>query len=99
MGKINIDTVTLFRYMQGTVKNCESGGAQGAAARFFREVRVPRKKELTLVAAKQPQLRKRAVRDWSKVKASKFLSVLGETCNVSEACRRSGVGRQELDGE
>jgi hypothetical protein len=49
------------------------------------------KKEMTLVAARKPQLRKRAKRDWSKAKASKFLSVLGETCNVSEACRRSGV--------
>jgi hypothetical protein len=50
-----------------------------------------RKKELTLVAAKRPQLRKRAARDWSKHKARSFLSVLAETCNVSEACRQSGV--------
>jgi hypothetical protein len=54
-------------------------------------VGVARKKEMTLVAARRPQLRKKAVRDWSKAKATKFLSVLGETCNVSEACRRSGV--------
>lgn len=50
-----------------------------------------RKKELTLVAAKQPQLKKRAKRDWSKAKAREFLSALAETCNVTEACRRSGV--------
>ena len=50
-----------------------------------------RKPELTLVAAKKPQLKKRANRDWSKAKAARFLKVLGETCNVSEACRRSGV--------
>ena len=50
-----------------------------------------RKKEMTLVAAQKPQLKKRAKRDWSKAKAEKFLTVLGETCNVSEACRRSGV--------
>ena len=50
-----------------------------------------RKPKLTLVAAKKPQLKKRAKRDWSKAKAAKFLKVLGETCNVSEACRRSGV--------
>jgi hypothetical protein len=55
------------------------------------EAGVARKRELTLVAASKPQLRKRAARDWSKVKASEFLRVLGETCNVSEACRRSGV--------
>jgi hypothetical protein len=50
-----------------------------------------RKKELTLVAAKQPQLKKRAKRDWSKAKATAFLGVLADTCNVSEACRQSGV--------
>jgi hypothetical protein len=49
------------------------------------------KKGMTLVAAEKPQLRKRAKRDWSKAKAQRFLSVLGETCNVSEACRRSKV--------
>jgi hypothetical protein len=49
------------------------------------------KKEMTLVAAARPQLRKKAARDWSKEKAADFLHVLAETCNVSEACRRSGV--------
>lgn len=48
-------------------------------------------KELTLVAARNPQLKKRATRDWSKAKATRFLSVLAATCNVSEACRQSGV--------
>lgn len=52
---------------------------------------MPRKERMTLVAAKKPQLKKQAARDWSKVKAEKFLSVLAETCNVSEACRCSGV--------
>ena len=47
--------------------------------------------EMTLVAAKRPQLKKRAKRDWSKAKAERFLTVLGQTCNVSEACRRSRV--------
>ena len=56
-----------------------------------REWALPRKSKLTLVATRKPQLRKRAPRDWSKVKAASFLSVLAETCNVSEACRRSGV--------
>ena len=50
-----------------------------------------KKKEMTLVAAAKPQLKKRAKRDWSKAKAESFLTALGETCNVSEACRRSGV--------
>lgn len=52
---------------------------------------MPKKKEMTLVAAAKPQLKKRAKRDWSKAKADRFLRVLGETCNVSEACRRSRV--------
>lgn len=46
---------------------------------------------MTLVAARKPQLKKLAKRDWSRAKAQKFLSVLADTCNVSEACRRSGV--------
>ena len=50
-----------------------------------------RKTELTLVAAKTPKLKKRARRDWSKAKAAAFLGALAETCNVSEACRQSGV--------
>ena len=52
---------------------------------------MPRKSNLTLVAAKKPQRKKRAKRDWSKAKAARFLTVLADTCNVSEACRRSGV--------
>ena len=49
------------------------------------------RKELNLVAAAKPQLKKKAPRDWSKAKAARFLKVLGDTCNVSEACRRSRV--------
>ena len=52
---------------------------------------MPGKKQLTLVAARKVQLKKRAQRDWSQAKAARFLSVLAETCNVSEACRTSGV--------
>jgi hypothetical protein len=52
---------------------------------------VARAKQMTLVAAKNPQMKKRAKRDWSKAKALKFLSALADTCNVSEACRQSGV--------
>ena len=64
-----------------------------------------RKRQLTLVAARTPQLRKRAKRDWSQAKAQRFLSVLAETCNVSEACRQSGVPmtvvyrRRKMDAE
>jgi hypothetical protein len=77
------------------VKNCEPGGAPEGSDRPVsfaqRENEVAEKKELTLVAAARPQLKRRAARDWSKAKAKAFLGVLGETCNVSEACRESGV--------
>jgi len=36
-------------------------------------------------------MRKASRRDWTKAKAVAFLSVLAETCNVSEACRCSGL--------
>ncbi|HEX5259437.1 MAG TPA: hypothetical protein VFW35_11750 [Sphingomicrobium sp.] len=36
-------------------------------------------------------MRKASKRSWSKRKAEHFLLVLSETCNVSEACRRSGL--------
>jgi hypothetical protein len=49
------------------------------------------KKELTLVAARKPQQKKRAKRDWSAAKAEAFLGVLATTCNVSEACRQTKV--------
>jgi hypothetical protein len=49
------------------------------------------KKQMTLVAARKPQLKKRARRDWSKTKAREFLTILAATCNVSEACRRARV--------
>lgn len=45
---------------------------------------------MTLVAAKRPQLRPRQRRDWTQAKAREFLSVLAETCNVSEGCRQTG---------
>ncbi len=49
------------------------------------------KSKLILVGAGKPKMRKTAVRDWSRSKGREFLSVLAETCNVSEACRTSGV--------
>jgi hypothetical protein len=49
------------------------------------------RKAKTLIGGKRPQLKKAAKRDWSKTKARAFLSVLADTCNVSEACRQSGV--------
>ena len=36
-------------------------------------------------------MRKASARSWSKRKADHFLLALAETCNVSEACRRSGL--------
>ena len=48
-------------------------------------------KELTLVAARKPQRKKQAPRDWTNEKADRFLGVLADTCNVSEACRQTGI--------
>ena len=48
-------------------------------------------KKLVLVPGKVPQMRKASKRSWNKRKADRFLLVLAETCNVSEACRRSGL--------
>ena len=47
------------------------------------------KTKLVLVAGKVPQMRKASKRSWSKKKAGHFVTVLAQTCNVSEACRRS----------
>lgn len=47
--------------------------------------------ELTLCAGERPQRKKATARDWTNAKAQAFLSVLAETCNVTEACRTSGV--------
>jgi len=52
---------------------------------------VPRKSKLVLAGQRKPQLRRASPRDWTKAKANAFLSALAETCNVSEACRQSGV--------
>ena len=50
-----------------------------------------RKRRLGLTGGDKPQLRQTTARSWSKAKAKEFLSVLAETCNVSEACRQSGI--------
>jgi len=36
-------------------------------------------------------MRKASRRNWTKTKESKFLSVLAETCNVTEAARQAGI--------
>ena len=54
-----------------------------------------RKREMTLVAAARPQLKKPAKRDWSQEKAMRFLGVLAETCNVSLACEGAGVSNSQ----
>jgi hypothetical protein len=46
---------------------------------------------LTLTGGAKPRLRKQVPRDWSREKASAFLNVLVDTCNVSQAARESGV--------
>jgi hypothetical protein len=46
---------------------------------------------LVVVGGKKPQKRKASKRNWTKAKEREFLSVLAETCNVSEAARQSGA--------
>ena len=50
-----------------------------------------RGKDMTLVGGDRPKKRKQAKRDWTRAKTRAFLNRLVETCNVSEACRESGV--------
>jgi hypothetical protein len=57
-----------------------------------RGVCVARKKKLIIVPGKKPQLRQASAKSWSKAKGDEFLQVLGDTCNVSQACRASGLG-------
>ena len=66
-------------------------GRSRLKAGMTKEVCVASKKKLVIVPGKTPQLRKRSARSWSKAKGDEFLRVLGETCNVSEACRQSGL--------
>ena len=47
--------------------------------------------KLVLTGGKKPQQRKASRKSWTKKKAEDFLTVLADTCNVSEACRQSGV--------
>jgi hypothetical protein len=46
---------------------------------------------LVAIGGKRPQFKKASKRDWSKAKACAFLNTLADTCNVSEACRQSGL--------
>ena len=46
---------------------------------------------LVLNGGKKPQMRKASNRNWTKAKEREFLSVLAETCNITEAARRAGV--------
>ena len=92
IGKIVLDSVALFRYMQGTVKNWDFGPAPHSEAdrpELFWEVGVGRK--LVLVGGEKPQMRKASGKSITQAKQSEFLSVLAETCNVTRACEGAGV--------
>ena len=92
MGEIILDSVTLFRYATGTVKNCDSGGAPQGRPPFVLERCVPRQKKMVLIGGRKPHLRKATRKNWSKAKEQTFLSTLAETCNVTRACAAAGVG-------
>ncbi len=48
-------------------------------------------RDLVLVGAARPKLRKPAKRDWTKLKEQAFLTALAETCNVRCAAAEAGV--------
>ena len=48
-------------------------------------------RRLVLKSGRKPQMRKASRRNWTKTKESEFLSVLAETCNVTEAARQARV--------
>ena len=76
--------------MQGTVKNCQSGGAPRSGRPIsFGENGVA--KGLVVVGGKKPQMRKASGQSWSKEKQAEFLTVLAETCNVTRACEQAAV--------
>lgn len=74
-------TTTNSKAAKGTKARAKSN--KGAAARA--------KRKLTLAGGDKPQQRKASKRNWTKAKEREFLSVLAETCNVTEASRQSGV--------
>lgn len=49
------------------------------------------RRELVLTEGKRPQYRNATRRDWTKKQQAAFLTVLAETCNVTLACRETGV--------
>lgn len=48
-------------------------------------------RNLKLVGGKKPQMRKPQPREWTREKEARFLTVLGETCNVTRAAEEAGV--------
>lgn len=49
------------------------------------------RRDLVLSEGKKTKYRKASERDWTKSKEIEFLTVLAETCNVTQACREAGV--------
>lgn len=48
-------------------------------------------RDLKLVGGKKPQMREPKPREWTREKEAQFLTVLGETCNVTRAAQEAGV--------
>ena len=46
---------------------------------------------MVLAGGKGAKYRKPSPRDWSKTRQALFLETLGETCNVTAACRAAGI--------
>src|ERR1043165_3666555 len=92
MGEIILDSVTLFRYTTGTVKNCDSGGAPQGRPPFVLERCVPRQKKMVLIGGRKPHLRKATRKNWGRAKEQPSLATFAEPCTAPRASAAAGVG-------
>lgn len=50
-----------------------------------------KRSETVVTGGRRPQRREAGKRDWTRDKEQAFVSVLGDTCNVTRACAEAGV--------
>lgn len=78
-----------------TAKAKKGGGQAKAGSKAKTKTKAGKKANkktrLALVGGDKPQMRQTRKPGWSKAREKEFLSVLAETCNVTHACRETGV--------
>lgn len=67
------------------------GGGRAREGQSNIVVKKIRPGRLVLAAGRKPQLRKPSKTNWSQAKEREFLSVLAETCNVTQAAKAAGL--------